>query len=461
MTPALARPKAFAVWFKELERWNVSSFFRIWWKWPSVLIRPLADALEPKPILVDRSRFPLDQLHLVTLHFGGEMEPRDMQGKATFKGRLFFAEAGDVIYSKIDVRNGAIGVVPSSLPTIAVSSEYPVYRVRPNVALPEYVKLLFRTAAFRQQINSMISGASGRKRVQPSDLQDVKVPIPHLSVQGKMVLYWRKAQEDAAKSRDAVAALEGEIQGGIFNALSIKPPKADRPLSKAFALRWIDLERWSVDFLARDALSRSGSVSSFPMTTLGAIAQISYGIQKCPANRPGKHPRPYLRVANVQRGGLDLREIKHIDVPDSELEAFRLSSGDLLVCEGNSADLVGRPALWNDEIPDCVHQNHVLRVRVDQCKALPEFLLEYMSTFYARAYFRSRAKFTTNLASINSNDLRGLPLPIPSLEVQRKIVDMVNEKRVRIAEERKAAEERRAQATREVEEMILGVRSAG
>jgi hypothetical protein len=96
MTPVLVRPKAFAVWFKELERWNVSSFFRIWWKWPSVLIRPLSDALEPKCIVVDRSRFPLDQLHLVTLHFDGEMEPRDMQGKASFKGRLFFAEAGDV-----------------------------------------------------------------------------------------------------------------------------------------------------------------------------------------------------------------------------------------------------------------------------------------------------------------------------------------------------------------------------
>lgn len=86
---------------------------------------------------------------------------------------------------------------------------------------------------------------------------------------------------------------------------------------------------------------------------------------------------------------------------------------NLLVCEGNSADLVGRPAIWRGEIPDCVHQNHVLKVRLNQAKALPEYVLEYMHTAAARNYFRSRTKFTTNLASINSNDLRELPLPIP------------------------------------------------
>ena len=232
----------------------------------------------------------------------------------------------------------------------------------------------------------MGTAAVSRNRFKEEEFLSFSIPLPPLPVQEAIVALWRKAQEDAAKSRDTVAALETEIQDGILNALRIKPPIADRPLSKAFALQWIDLERWSVDFLARDALSRSGSVSSFPMTILGALAQISYGIQKCPANRPGKHPRPYLRVANVQRGGLDLREIKYIDVPDSELETFRLSSGDLLVCEGNSADLVGRPALWNDEIPDWVHQNHVLRVRVDHYKALPEYVLEYMSTFCARIF---------------------------------------------------------------------------
>ena len=117
------------------------------------------------------------------------------------------------------------------------------------------------------------------------------------------------------------------------------------------------------------------AAASIRSPTLGDVAAVSYGIQKCPANRPGQHPRPYLRVANVQRDELDLREIKYIDVPDTEMAGLRLEPGDLLVCEGNSADLVGRPAMWRGEIPDCVHQNHILKVRVDRSKAMPEYLL--------------------------------------------------------------------------------------
>jgi type I restriction enzyme S subunit len=186
---------------------------------------------------------------------------------------------------------------------------------------------------------------------------------------------------------------------------------------------------------------------------------VSYGIQKCPANRPGQHARPYLRVANVQRGELDLKEIKRINVSDSDMQSFRLEPGDLLVCEGNSADLVGRPAIWRGEIPDCVHQNHILKVRVDRKRTIPEYVLEYMQTIPARIHFRSRAKFTTNLASINSNDLRELSLVVPPLSIQCKIVEKVKEQRGIITELKAESEKKSKQAKADIEAMILGSKS--
>lgn len=194
----------------------------------------------------------------------------------------------------------------------------------------------------------------------------------------------------------------------------------------------------------------------FPVVSLGEVAAVSYGIQKCPANRPGQHPRPYLRVANVQRGELDLHEIKYIDVPDKELAALRLEPGDLVVCEGNSADLVGRPALWRGEILDCIHQNHILKVRVDRSKVMPEFVLEYMNSVPARNHFRARAKFTTNLASINSNDLRELSLPVPPLAAQQAMMDRVEAGRAEIAKLQAVAKAREEAVKAEVEAMILG-----
>jgi hypothetical protein len=70
---------------------------------------------------------------------------------------------------------------------------------------------------------------------------------------------------------------------------------------------------------------------------------------------------------------------------------FRLEP-HLLLCEGNSEALVGRPALWRGEIPDCVHQNHIIRVRVDRERLRPDFLVHYMNTPAARRYFLSRAQ---------------------------------------------------------------------
>ena len=106
---------------------------------------------------MDRSKTPADSLRLVTLQFDGEMELRNANGEGSFKGRLFHADPGDVIYSKIDVRNGAIGIVPDELGRVCVSAEYPVYGVDPKVADARYIQLAFRSDVFRRKINSMIT----------------------------------------------------------------------------------------------------------------------------------------------------------------------------------------------------------------------------------------------------------------------------------------------------------------
>jgi type I restriction enzyme S subunit len=461
MPAALAQPKAFAVWFKELERWSVSSFFRIRWKWPATAIRPLADALEPKSAAIDRSRFPLDQLQLVTLHFDGEMEPRDMQGKASFKGKLFFAEPGEVIYSKIDVRNGAIGVVPSSLPKIAVSSEYPVYDVRTAVALPEYVKLLFRTSTFRQQINSMISGASGRKRVQPSELEEVKVPFPPLPIQKVIVAHWRRAQEAAAKSWDTVAALEAEIPLEIYRALGTPRPNADSSLPKLLVLWWNQLERWSFNYIARARKGLLGFARSrYPIRPLGEhLLDTMNGYCIKPVQM--QTPHRMLKLSALTPARLDVREAKFVKVSDRIAQRFHIRKGDLLICRSvGSYGYIAKCALVGENRPDVLFPDIIIRARFAETM-LPEFTREVIQTPLGRSYFQSNARTAVGMWKIGAEDIRNFPIPVPPMEVQREIVDTVSRQRARIAEERKAAEARRAQAAREVEEMILGVRPVG
>jgi hypothetical protein len=108
-----------------------------------------------------------------------------------------------------------------------------------------------------------------------------------------------------------------------------------------------------------------------------------------------------MRVANVKGGHLDLEEVKYITIRRAELEKLRIEPGDLLMTEGGEPDKLGRAALWKDEIKECVHQNHVFKVRADRRKVLPTYLRSLAGSSYGKAYFLRVAKKTTGIASIN------------------------------------------------------------
>jgi type I restriction enzyme S subunit len=135
-----------------------------------------------------------------------------------------------------------------------------------------------------------------------------------------------------------------------------------------------------------------------------------------------------LRVANVQRGYLDLSVVKHLEIPIEELDRYKLREGDVLMTEGGDWDKLGRAAIWNDEVPDCIHQNHIFRLRsTDQERLLPQWTILFANSRLGRSYFEKASKQTTNLASINMTQLRSCPLPLPPTAEQRRIVAKVGE----------------------------------
>lgn len=131
---------------------------------------------------------------------------------------------------------------------------------------------------------------------------------------------------------------------------------------------------------------------------------------------------PYLRVANVQAGALDLDEVKTIAIAEDEIDRYRLQPGDLLLTEGGDHDKLGRGAVWDGQIEPCVHQNHIFAVRFDANTVLPRFAEYEMQSWHARSYFLGVAKKTTNLATINRTKLGDFPLLYPTLPEQCRIV---------------------------------------
>lgn len=160
---------------------------------------------------------------------------------------------------------------------------------------------------------------------------------------------------------------------------------------------------------------------------LTEVAMVQTGVAKGRALRDAEVVEvPYLRVANVQDGHLDLREMKRITIRTSEIERYRLEPGDVVLTEGGDFDKLGRGFVWNGEVPGCVHQNHVFAVRADPTVLMSKFLAYLAQSPYGKAYFLKVAHKTTNLACINTIKLKALPVLIPDLPEQQEIVGILD-----------------------------------
>lgn len=138
--------------------------------------------------------------------------------------------------------------------------------------------------------------------------------------------------------------------------------------------------------------------------------------------------RPYLRVANVQGGYVDLNDLATIQVtPDEDLK-YRLHSGDVLMTEGGDRDKLGRGCVWHGEIEPCLHQNHVFAVQTNETVLLPEFLEYLTASDVGRSYFDVTAIKTTNLACTSSSKVLAFTIPLPPIEEQIEIVSYIKKR---------------------------------
>ena len=148
-----------------------------------------------------------------------------------------------------------------------------------------------------------------------------------------------------------------------------------------------------------------GSFGSCPpdatLVPLSDVAEIRTGLAKGQRPDVDTTRRPYLSVANVEDGKLNLREVKKIVVKRRYVDRYSLRRGDVLMTEGGDLDKLGRGAVWQGEVAGCLHQNHVFAVRADLNNLDPRYLAAVARSRYGRSFFLLNAKRTSNLASIN------------------------------------------------------------
>lgn len=180
--------------------------------------------------------------------------------------------------------------------------------------------------------------------------------------------------------------------------------------------------RRSVHNAVADGSLIGSSAAGWSVCEAGEVSEVRGGIQKQPKRKPVMNRFPFLRVANVGRGVLDLSDVHEVELFEGELERFRLERGDLLVVEGNgSVDQIGRAAMWGGAIPDCVHQNHLIRVRPG-AELVPEFMELVWNSPLVIEQLKAVSSSTSGLHTLSTAKVKSVKLHVPSVVEQRALV---------------------------------------
>ncbi len=233
----------------------------------------------------------------------------------------------------------------------------------------------------------------GQPNISQAIIKSLSVPLPPLPEQRRIAAILDKADALRAKRREAIAKLDQLLQSVFLEMFGdpVTNPKG-----------WRETD------------------------SLGDMSDICSGITKGRRTINEVREVPYLAVANVQDRHLKLEAVKTIGATEVEIERYRLSMNDLLLTEGGDPDKLGRGALWDGSIAECIHQNHVFRVRITSLSINPVYLSWLIGSARGKRYFLSVAKQTTGIASINMTQLKKFPLLTPPIDLQKQFAQIVS-----------------------------------
>ena len=298
-----------------------------------------------------------------------------------------YLEPLDVLVARMPDPLGRSCLFPSRLGSCVTVVDVAILRPRSEFIDPAWLMWSINSPQCGRQIAALQSGTT-RKRISRRNLAKIEVRVPPLAEQQRIVT----AIEEHLSRLDAANSA-------------------------------LDAVQRKLDALRRSAAAELFDHPDWAWTTLGEIAELKGGITKDTKREgdPDFVELPYLRVANVQRGFLDLAHVTTIRADRQKAEKLVLQPGDILFNEGGDRDKLGRGWVWEGQIENCIHQNHVFRARLTNGGFDPYFISMHANTWGQR-WFEAHGKQTTNLASINLATLKSFPVPAPSLDEQQAAV---------------------------------------
>jgi type I restriction enzyme, S subunit len=438
--------------FSDLERWDVKYFL---------------GQIESKYQLVSLAEFVVEHNEKIRPHDSpketfkilgvnntdGIFHAYDALGKE-IKQPYKKVRAGEFVYNPYRINVGSIGWVPLEHDGAYISPAYIVFSVDKTVVLPEMFWFILKAAFFNQTLRAATAGSVRMNLTYPL-LETLKIPIPPLPVQQKVVAYWEAAVAKASLLEEQAKSTIDESSRTFIHKLGLSMPKKQEP-EKVFSAQWKDFDRWSVSYNQAASTMMDLSKGKFPVVELGAILDlVQYGTSE-KTNLSGEGVG-VIRMNSIVDGDLDLSNLKHLRVSKDIEESLKLLNGDILINRTNSKELVGKCAVF-DKNETYIFASYLIRLRVAAEKSDPYFVAFAINGPIGRQQINALSRQIIGQANINSQEIRSLKLPLPELNVQQKLIQKVIQARQKTALLRTEARELLEKANITIEQMILGLR---
>ncbi|MFI9637106.1 restriction endonuclease subunit S [Nocardia sp. NPDC051929] len=331
-------------------------------------------------------------------------------------------EPGDLLVSRVSGSRSLVGegaLVDAPPRTTAFPDTMIRVRVQPSLVAPRYLAHLWNSPVVRRQLEDRArQGGATIYRINHRDLAQTLLPLPALDEQVRIISLVEDhlARIDATTTRTSGAVNQADE---LVQAMSAQ--------ASLGGLSGADRAPGSLP----PAGTHDGTLPSLPAdwrwTRLESVAEVTLGVTKTSRRRwdPTEVEVPCLRVANVQRGRLALDDIHIIRLPMQRAQAARLRTGDVILAGGGEGGQLGRGWIWEEQVPDCVHQNHVFRARITHQQLHPK-LLAWHTNGFGRQWCERNATQVTGLASISLGRIRLMPVPVAPPEEQQRLVSLVD-----------------------------------
>lgn len=368
----------------------------------------------------------------VRLYGNGVILRKEEFGKNIKTKNQYIAKSGQLVFSRIDARSGAFGIVPDSLDGAIVTNDFPVYSINNDVALSDYLRLIISSPSFTEICKSKSSGTTGRLRMSEIDFENIKVPQPPLPKQQELVAAYNQKTIEAATKEQKANQLEKSIDEYLIEELGIELPQEEAKQNHFLKLvEFKDLSEW-------DVWNKPNKERSYKYKTI----RIDESLEKIKS-----------KVLKLQT-----KEFKAVgEIPIISQEKDFISG-----YTSKNIEVVGK-----EDLPLIVYGDHsqikklidfefvVGADGVKLLKPIKDFDPLYFLYFLETIKFNTSQKYTRHFKFLKKE-----LIPLPPLPIQNQIADKISSIKQEIKTLRNEAEKLKTQAKEEFENEVFEVQNS-